>query len=148
MDTVDTHIVIVLCFLGACARVRLDASASSGAGGRRLNFTWNVGWAADQDTGAITANATADLNSIQTTLDNLPAFSPRLRFDRSNLVLGFKYEFKVKVANFLGEESTNASLTVERENKQLPILAAGRAKRKVKASRGIKIQGQLQLNWI
>lgn len=126
---------------GTCGKVILDASRSSGGGGRRLTFKYRVQWASTQKIGDVKADGTADLANITAQLNALPAFSPRIKFNKNNLKLGYQYEFLVEVKNFLNEVSENASIIVVRENKQLPVVDAGPAERLVKASRDFTLQG-------
>lgn len=127
---------------GTCGKVVLDASQSSGGGGRRLTFKYRVKWASTQNVDQVNAAGTADLANITAQLNALPAFSPRIKFTKNNLKLNYQYEFLVEVRNFLNEVSENASIIVVRENKQLPVVDAGPAERTVKASRDLVIQGK------
>ncbi|KAK3742747.1 hypothetical protein QZH41_018953, partial [Actinostola sp. cb2023] len=127
-------------FIGTCGEVVLDGSASSGAGGRRLGFQWEVEWASNQ--GAVSDSAKTDLTTIKEVLSALQDFSPRVEFTKVNLVLSLKYEFRLSVSNFLGKTSVKSTLVVVRENKQLPVIDAGQAHRIVKASRDVIIQAK------
>ena len=131
--------VVVITFIGTCGKVVLDGSASSGAGGRRLDFEWEVEWASNQED--VSDSATTDLNDIKRILSNLPGFSPRVELKKGNLVLNLKYEVQLSVSNFLGKTSVKSTLVVVRENKQLPVIDAGQGHRIVKASRDVVIQG-------
>ncbi len=127
-------------YLGICAKFRLDAGQSYGSGGRRLKFIFDVVW----DDPAITANATANLNATKQYLKSLGLTKSRVRArDNSLIVVGPRYKFTLKVINFLGEESEEVSLVVQRQDKSLPQLRLGSKKKKMKTALGITLEGNI-----
>jgi hypothetical protein len=130
-------------YLGICAKFRLDAGQSYGSGGRLLKFIFDVEWDDPEDP-AITANATANLNATKQYLKSLGLTKSRVRArDNSLIVVGPRYKFTLKVINFLGEESAEVSLVVQRQDKSLPQLRLGSKKKKMKTALGITLEGNI-----
>ena len=126
---------------GICAKLNLDGSQSYGSGGRRLIFIWDVKWL-DPTDHLITENATADLNRIRQYLKSLPKFQSKFEAsDKTMIVLGPRYKFTLKVRNFLGVESDEASFVVERQDKTIPGLSVGSKKKRMKTALGITLDG-------
>ena len=59
-----------------------------------------------------------------------------------SIVIGAQYKFLLSVTNFLSQTSANASVIVQRENKQLPDLDLGTKKKTIKAALGATLQGK------
>ena len=127
--------------LGICAILYISGSLSYGSGGRPLIFIWDVEWADPEDS-AITENATADLNATRQYLRSLDKFQKVVRApNNSMIVVGPRYKFKLKVKNFLGEESEEVTLIVQRQDKSVPVLNVGAKVKKMKAALGVSLQG-------
>ena len=104
-------------------------------------FNYDVAWNDPTDS-AITVNATANLNATKQYLKSLSRYTSKVKAQSNSLiVVGPAYKFTLKVRNFLGEESDEASFVIKREDKSLPGLRLGSKKRKMKAALGITLQG-------
>lgn len=112
--------------VGVCDAFQLDAGDSSGAGGRALKYTY-----------AVTANT--DVNALSKKLYN-SADSTAINIVKSDMEAGIEYTFKVKVSNFIEEEST-ATATVTRQEVPIPRLSiAGPNPLDVKSSDSVSIK--------
>ena len=109
-----------------------------GSGGRKLGYAWSVYWGGP---GSITANQSDALNTLNTTLKALNANKRRYSVKKDTLFVGTTLIFKLVATNFLGQ-STEETLSVLRENKNLPqvVLSAKIITRKV--SQKIRIRGR------
>lgn len=108
-------------------------------------FIWDVEWEDPTDS-AITDKAMADLNATRQFLRSLDKFQKAVRApNNSMIVVGPRYKFKLKVKNFLGEESEEVTLTVQRQDKSVPILRVGVKVKKMKAALGASFQGGFPL---
>lgn len=126
----------------------ISGSQSFGSGGRPLIFMWDVEWDDPTDP-AITANATADLNATRRYLKSLDKYQKVVTApDNSMIVVGPRYKFKLKVKNFLGDESNESTLIVQRQDKSLPGLSVGATVKKIKAALGATLQGWFTLSFL
>ena len=125
----------------------ISASQSFGSGGRPLIFMWDVEWDDPADP-AITANATADLNATRRYLKSLDKYQKVVTApNNSMIVVGPRYKFKLKVKNFLGDESNESVLIVQRQDRSLPALSVGATVKKMKTALGATLQGWCTLSF-
>ncbi|OQR89904.1 transmembrane protein, partial [Thraustotheca clavata] len=93
--------------LGSCDDLFLDGRASSGSGGRAMQWIWNVSDSDDLRAFTIVAG-----NSSQT-----------LSIPSSNLTAGASYTFSLTLTNFFGASSTSGPIAVTKSNMPLPIVS-------------------------
>ena len=97
----------------------------------------------DPNDAKIDSNATADFENITRAFEAINGgYQQRHKLEVPSIVIGPQYKFLLSVTNFLSQTSANASVTVQRENKQLPDLDLGAKKKTIKAALGTTLQGK------
>ncbi|GAQ88514.1 filamin [Klebsormidium nitens] len=121
--------------VGVCDPVTLDASASSGSGGRGLQFSYFVQGPSDNATAALAAKLAAF-----TAAGSFPAIT----LSATDLQPGTGYTFTFVVQNFMGTASAPAQVTTTKQTKPVPVVSivgSGTENRRT-ASRGDTIEIQ------
>ena len=134
--------------LGSCDKLILSGRQSKGAGGRPLEYNWDVEFSSNVDANALNAAEQSSVNVIKSLLSALPPYKDTLRYEPSALVLfdGIEYKFKLSVRNFLGISSSTVSHVVKRESKIFPeVTIPGDSTKKIKVNRLTRIETKARI---
>ena len=134
--------------LGSCDKLILSGRQSKGAGGRPLEYNWDVEFSSNVDANALNATEQNSVNVIKSLLSALPPYKDTLRYEPSALVLfdGIEYKFKLSVRNFLGISSSTVSHVVKRESKIFPeVTIPGDSTKKIKVNRLTRIETKARI---
>lgn len=134
--------------LGSCDKLILSGRQSKGAGGRPLEYNWDVEFSSNVDANALNATEQSSVNVIKSLLSALPPYKDTLRYEPSALVLfdGIEYKFKLSVRNFLGISSSTVSHVVKRESKIFPeVTIPGDSTKKIKVNRLTRIETKARI---
>ena len=117
----------------ACDDVTLDASASTGGGGRSLRFEWHVAASNGEDA------AVAAVLDLQQNAGTAAPLIPA-----GVLTAGVRYTFTVSVTNFLGAASVTSAV-VERSPLPLPAVIVDGTEREVAIGAGAHLEARMAL---
>ena len=134
--------------LGSCDKLILSGRQSKGAGGRPLEYNWDVEFSSNVDANALNATEQNSVNVIKSLLSALPPYKDTLRYEPSALVLfdGIEYKFKLSVRNFLEISSSTVSHVVKRESKIFPeVTIPGDSTKKIKVNRLTRIETKARI---
>jgi len=137
-------IIVAPNMLGRCDKLVVRSRKQKG-GGRKLTYSWAIEWVSTS--ASPTANQQSAIDAINTNLDNLPAFSPKIEIPSANLtdyLLQIDIGIVLNVTNFLGKTGTFKA-TVRRENKDLPKLILSTKKLEILASQKVSLKAQVSL---
>lgn len=98
--------------VGPCDPLLLDASASSGSGGRKMHFTYTVQGSGDQD---VVAN-------LRVLLNNVSSEQFWVLLEPGTLEQGQSYQFTLSVVNFRGA-AASSTITVRATSVPVPLLS-------------------------
>ena len=121
---VNSQRIFFYIIIGSCDRIDLSVNVNGGSGGRKLRFAYSVTYSS-QNSDTASAQVTAVLAGLNTTLNSIPSNTTRYSVEGNDIFLDVYLTFTVVATNFLGQ-SASSSLTVLRENKEIPtvIIAA------------------------
>lgn len=112
-----------------------------------MTFVWDVDWDDSVNRQSLTPNQKADINMTKEYLKSLSGHKSKfLAANNSIIAVGPQYKFTLRVRNFLGKTSKEATLTVQRQDKSLPGLDLGSKKKRVKAALDITLQGNTTID--
>ena len=113
-------------------------------GGRQLKYSWSMAWGATNgETPTLGHNAT--LLTINSALGGVPDSASSIKLtatDMQSSLMDVDLDVSVKITNFLGL-TRSVTVTVRRENRDLPQLILNRRSIQVKASRKIVLRGKI-----
>ena len=113
--------------VGICEDLTIDASASSGSGGRNLVFGFQVEGLGDK------------ILSLSSLLKGLANTQSIADIDKNSMNIGINYNFIVTATNFLGQ-TTTAKIPVFRADQQVPtIFIEGKSTLKTESSSKITV---------
>ena len=127
---------------GRCEDLSIQANKIKG-GGRQLSYSWSVAWGGS-NSGAVNSKQNSNLTSVNKFLNVLPDSASEIKLAAVNLgshLMDVDLDVTVTITNFLGLNRP-VTVTVRRENRDLPQLVLSKRNIKVKASKKIVLLGE------
>ena len=132
---------LLTCFfiIGLCDKISLRVNLKGGNGGRKLTYAYSVSYSA-QNSGA-SGQVSTVLTSLNSTLQSVSQNAKRYKVDKNDTFIGVYLKFTVIATNFLSQ-SSSSSLTVLRENKNLPTVLIGALAVETTVDRAVTLKGK------
>ena len=111
-----------------------------GNGGRKLTYAYSVSYSA-QNSAAVSGQVSAVLAALNSTLQSVSPNARRYKVDKNDTFIGVYLQFTVIATNFLSQ-SSSSSLTVFRENKNLPTILIGALAVETTVDRVVTLKGK------
>ena len=126
--------------IGLCDKIPLRVNVKGGNGGRKLTYAYSVIYSA-QNSGAASGQVSAVLAALNSTLQSVSQNAKRYKVDKNDTFIGVYLQFTVIATNFLSQ-SSSGSLTVLRENKNLPTVLTGALEVETTVDRAVTLKGK------
>ena len=133
---------LLTCFfiIGLCDKISLRVNLKGGNGGRKLTYAYSVSYSA-QNSGAASGQVSTVLTSLNSTLQSVSQNAKRYKVDKNDTFIGVYLKFTVIATNFLSQ-SSSSSLTLLRENKNLPTVLIGALAVETTVDRAVTLKGK------